>query len=156
MDKIRRQYANLRPELEQFNSSLRNDIALAVKERKADLLKKASVAAELGVPIRKASNVPQTFTVPAPKRKVIVEQPPAPTSKFAPEPTLPEQSYKDILQVIHDAGVEMERHPSIYRDKGEEALRDHFLMVLAPNFQSTSGETFNRQGKTDILIRHDK
>jgi len=49
----------------------------------------------------------------------------------------------------------MERHPSIYFDKSEETLRDHFLMVLSPHFQSVTGETFNKGGKTDILIRHE-
>jgi hypothetical protein len=29
-------------------------------------------------------------------------------------------------------------------------------MVLSPHFQSTTGETFNKKGKTDILIRHEK
>jgi hypothetical protein len=63
IEKIKNQYANLKPELEQFNGGFRNDVAVAVRGRKADLLKKANTAAALGVPIRKASNVPQTFSV---------------------------------------------------------------------------------------------
>jgi hypothetical protein len=90
------------------------------------------------------------------KRRVILAPPPSPTSKFAPEPALDDSVYQEILKVIHDLGVEMERHPSLYKDKGEEALRDCFLMFLAPHFDSTTGETFNKKGKTDILIRHDK
>ncbi len=39
--------------------------------------------------------------------------------------------------------------------KDEETLRDLLLMVLSPHFQSVSGETFNKTGKTDILIRHE-
>ena len=35
-------------------------------------------------------------------------------------------------------------------------MRDHFIMVLSPHFHSTTGETFNKKGKTDILIRHEK
>ena len=50
----------------------------------------------------------------------------------------------------------MERQPSIYQDKGEEPLRDLFLMQLTPHFQSVTAETFNKRGKTDILIRHEK
>ena len=49
----------------------------------------------------------------------------------------------------------MERHPNTYRDKDEEALRDHFIMVLTPQFESVSGETFNKSGKTDILVWHE-
>lgn len=82
-------------------------------------------------------------------------KPPASMAPFAPEPTLDENTYADILKIIHDTGVEIERHPSIYEGKDEETLRDHFLMVLSPHFQSVTGETFNKQGKTDILIRHE-
>ena len=64
--------------------------------------------------------------------------------------------YHEILRIIHEAGIEMERHPSIYRGKDEETLRDHLIMVLSPHFESVTGETFNKTGKTDILIRHGK
>ena len=30
------------------------------------------------------------------------------------------------------------------------------MMVLSPHFDSVTGETFNKVGKTDILIRHEK
>ena len=48
----------------------------------------------------------------------------------------------------------MERLPSIYVGKDEEALRDLLIMQLSPHFSSVTGETFNKSGKTDILIRH--
>ena len=58
--------------------------------------------------------------------------------------------------MIHDVGKEFERLPSVYAGKKEEHLRDHFLMMLEPNFEgSATGETFNKTGKTDILLRHD-
>src|SRR5574341_78621 len=38
----------------------------------------------------------------------------------------------------------------------EKSLRDYFIMVLSPNFEGVTGETFNRAGKTDILVRHEK
>lgn len=38
--------------------------------------------------------------------------------------------------------------------KDEETLRDHILLYLTPRFEGTStGETFNKSGKTDILLR---
>jgi hypothetical protein len=50
-----------------------------------------------------------------------------------------------------------ERLPSVYAGKDEETLRDHLLMVLEPRFQmSSTGETFNKSGKTDILMRHEQ
>jgi hypothetical protein len=59
------------------------------------------------------------------------------------------------VEVLHDFGVNMERHPTTYEDKDEEALRDLFLMLLSPHFHSVTGETFNKRGKTDILIIHE-
>jgi len=77
------------------------------------------------------------------------------TSSFKPEPTLDDSIFREILKLCQTTGVEMERHPSIYSGKNEESLRDHFIMVLSPHFESVTGETFNKTGKTDILIRHE-
>jgi len=64
--------------------------------------------------------------------------------------------YQDILQIIQDVGKQFERMPSTYADKGEESLRDHILLVLEPHFSgSATGETFNKTGKTDILLRYE-
>jgi hypothetical protein len=66
------------------------------------------------------------------------------------------QSPDSILQVIHNIGKQFERLPSTYANKGEEDLRDHFLLFLEPLFRgSATGETFNKSGKTDILLRAD-
>ena len=153
---IRTQTANVEKEVEQFNRQIPSEATQAVAGRKADLLKKSSVLGSLGVPFKKNENVSSTFAVPAIKKRVAIKKPTASTAPFTPEPTLDSETYDNILQIIWDAGVEMERHPSIYRDKDEETLRDHLLMVLAPHFDSTTGETFNKAGKTDILIRHEK
>jgi hypothetical protein len=75
---------------------------------------------------------------------------------MSPALALKPDEYDHILQVISDAGVAMERHPSVYDGKDEEALRDHFITVLSSHFQSATGESFNKKGKTDILIRHEK
>jgi hypothetical protein len=44
--------------------------------------------------------------------------------------------------------------PSTYSGKSEEDLRDMFLAFIEPHFEGTAtGETFNKNGKTDILLR---
>jgi hypothetical protein len=63
--------------------------------------------------------------------------------------------FNDILRVIWQTGTRMERLPHTYRGMNEEALRDHFITTLSPPFPSTTGETFNKKGKTDILIQHE-
>jgi hypothetical protein len=48
----------------------------------------------------------------------------------------------------------MERSPHTFHSMGEEAIRQHFLVQLNGQYEGrATGETFNFQGKTDILIR---
>ena len=50
----------------------------------------------------------------------------------------------------------MERSPTAFAKMGEEDLRQHYLVQLNGHFEgAATGETFNYQGKTDILIRVD-
>ncbi|SCG86831.1 putative uncharacterized protein [Methanobacterium congolense] len=71
-----------------------------------------------------------------------------------PEP-LGEDIYHVILNTIFNTGRSMERYPSTNIDKDEEGLRDVLLLTLQnSNELSATGETFNKKGKTDILIRH--
>lgn len=154
--KIQQQANNLNNEVIQFNSKLEDEARKAVQAQKNQFLKQANLIASLGVSLKKVDQVPSTFAIPIVKKKIIVEKPPSLSGPFTPEPAIDEGIYQEILKMIFDAGREMERHPSIYCDKDEETLRDHFLMVLSPHFQSATGETFNKTGKTDILIQHER
>lgn len=64
--------------------------------------------------------------------------------------------YEHILKVLQDMAVVMERSPSAFDTLGEEALRSHFLVALNGHYEgAATGETFNYEGKSDILIRVD-
>ena len=160
--KAKQQYESLRPELVRFNERVPLYVRQKVRARRDELLKRATIASSIGVPIRKSKSVPATFSIPAVKKKLVIERPKAGTTAIAPEPTLDRSLYLEILGMIHNSGVMMERHPSLYKNfetdkpRGEESLRDMFLMVLAPHFESATGEAFNKGGKTDILIKHEK
>lgn len=50
----------------------------------------------------------------------------------------------------------MERSPGAFANMGEEDLRQHFLVQLNAQYEGlATGETFNYEGKTDILIRYE-
>jgi hypothetical protein len=157
LDTLKRQSESLASNVAHFNASLRNQAENLFTARKNELLRRSTTLAGLGVPIRKATNVPATFSVPA-RRKQITTKPTASSiPPKAPDPTMDEAIYREILQTIHETGKVFERLPRTYADKDEEALRDHLILQLEPRFAySTTGETFNKQGKTDILIRHEK
>jgi hypothetical protein len=66
-----------------------------------------------------------------------------------------DEMYEDVLKVLSQAGRGMERKPSLYRGKEEEDLRDQFLLFLETRYvaSTATGETFNKAGKTDILLK---
>jgi hypothetical protein len=61
--------------------------------------------------------------------------------------------YQLALNAIHRTGKMFERVPSTYSSKGEEDLRDHLLVSLASLKGASTGESFNKAGKTDILYQ---
>ncbi len=64
------------------------------------------------------------------------------------------QQYENILSALFPMALVMERSPKTFREIEEEALRDLFLVQLNGTYKGqATGETFNGNGKTDILIR---
>lgn len=144
-------------EVANFNESLTREATDWVRRRRAEAEHRLGVISALTVPVRRVpgTEVPRTLSVPITKRPVAVQLVPE-TAPRQQEWVLSPDLYQAILDLIHDWGVVMERHPSIYEGKDEEALRDLFILLLSPHFQYAGGETFNKRGKTDILIRHEK
>jgi hypothetical protein len=65
------------------------------------------------------------------------------------------EEYERILVIIKDMSLAMERSPTTFEKLDEQEIRDFFLIALNGHYQgSATGETFNGEGKTDILIRH--
>lgn len=148
---------SLNSDLKEFNSNLKEYIIDVFMARKNEFLKRREIKAGLNIPVIKRDDISKTFSIPSVKvKKKITVKPVETVRNFIPDPTLDDKTYNDILKIINDMGKEFERRPATYGDKGEEELRDHFLMLLEPNFDgSATGETFNKRGKTDILLRHD-
>jgi hemerythrin len=99
----------------------------------------------------------EIFTASTIKRRVI-PQPAVSTKKhFSSVPTMADEMYEDVLKVLYEAGRAMERKPSLYRGKDEEDLRDQFLLFLETRYSATTGtgETFNKAGKTDMLLKYE-
>lgn len=151
-------YQNIRNNCSNFNNGLQSFIKGSIENRKQQILKKNSLLSSLGVPIRKKEGVAETFSVPNPKLKEkIIVKPIVHEKNFKPEPALDDNNFQKILKIINDVGKNFERLPSTYKGKSEEDIRDHILLILDPNFElgSAGGETFNKSGKTDILLRYD-
>jgi hypothetical protein len=124
-----------------------------IEERKARVLADRKMVASLPFRVRARTDAKQTYAAPITRKRISVQK--LPTSKpYKPEPILDESDYQPILKVIGDMSISIERSPSTFAKLGEEQLRDMFLVPLNGYFEGAAGgETFNAEGKTDILIR---
>lgn len=149
---------SLRKDIGDYNSQLPSLIRQTFKEHREKIANKHKFLESLDLPIKKRGDIPETYRVSVQmSKKNISLKPRVENRTLEPDPTLSLSIYNDILQRIHDLGKVFERYPSTYGDKDEETLRDHFLLHLQPLYAyegSATGETFNKKGKTDILISY--
>ena len=156
LNDIQSYLANLRTNAEGLNGQLRNLARGSSERRREKLLKDRNLAASLGFKIKERAGVPRTYVVPEVRRKLSPVLPPASGAPYRPEPALSSADYDHILTVIDNMAHVMERSPSAFITMDEESIRTHFLVQLNGHYEGqATGETFNYQGKTDILIRAD-
>lgn len=154
LQSVQKHLSRIADQVEQFNSTIRPKVSQQIGARREKLLQDRGIIEGLGFPLRRRSGVPATYASPEVKRRVVPQLPPASTTPYRPEPTLAMDEYEHILSVISNMVMVMERSPSAFRTMGEEDLRQHFLMQLNGQYEGqATGETFNYEGKTDILIR---
>jgi hypothetical protein len=137
-----------------LNDQLRNIANGSIDRRREKLLSNQNLVASLGFPLKERSDSLKTYAAPTVRRKIRETLPPASTAPFSPEPALSRDDYEHILSVIQNMAQVMERSPSAFATIDEESLRSHFLVQLNGHYEGqATGETFNYEGKTDILIR---
>ncbi len=145
---------HLASDAKNFNKEISIIIKRELDERKQSAEKSRSIIKSFKIPIKKRNNIPATYTIPDIQRKPkILERPK--TKKFTPEPTLDVETYEEILTIIKDMALAMERSPKTFASLREEDIRNFFIILLNGHYQgAATGETFNGDGKTDILIRY--
>ena len=151
---LKQNLVSLKASADQFNAQLEQQLRQLVRERKNKLLADTQMAGAVGIPIKRRDGIPTTYAVPAERRRPKIERPPASAGKFQPEPALPTEEYESILTIIRNMVRVMEQSPRAFEKMGEEDLTTHFLVQLNGPYEGrATGETFNFQGKTDIVIR---
>jgi hypothetical protein len=152
LDKVRKYIDFQAFQIDPFNASLKDEAARIVYGRKDRLLKARQIAASLGYPLYHRAGAPLSYISPRVRRKL-----PTITSvsgSFQPEPTIAEAEYQNILRIIENMSFVMERNPRVFSTAPEETIRDHYLVQLNGQYEgSATGETFNGEGRTDILVR---
>ncbi len=144
----------LRKNVEDFNSQIHNQAKQLIEVRKQKLLADRSLVASLGFKIKERPSAATTFVAPEVRRKLTPKPPRASGKPFQPEPVLHNEDYEHILTVLENMTRVMELSPGAFNKIDEESLRTHFLMHLNGHFEgNASAETFNYEGKTDLLIK---
>lgn len=145
---------HVRSACEAHNASLERLTHEIFNWRKEKLLSNRNIVASIGLPIQSRTDAPRTYAIPDVQRKPAIKPPVVKEKAFVPEPALDETEYEHILSIIRSMVHVIERSPKAFATMGEEDLRSHFLVQLNGQYKGrATGETFNYQGKTDILIR---
>ena len=154
LNSIRQYLSSARQQVDSFNQNLPGLIQGRVNQRKHKLLQDNQIVESMGFPLRQRADMPRAFAVPVQRKRVSIAQP-SPVGKSRPgEPLLDLAAYETILETIASMARVMELSPKAFAAMDEEALRFMLLIPLNVHYEGqATGETFNWEGKTDIIIK---
>lgn len=154
VSEIQSHLSTLRTNAAGLTAQLPTQARSSIESRRQKLLADRNLIGGLGFKMKERPGAQQTFTAPEVRKKISPALPPASSAPYKPEPTLSSADYEHILGVLQNMVHVMERSPSAFATMDEEAIRSHFLVQLNGHYEGqATGETFNYEGKTDILVR---
>ncbi|MCK4532460.1 hypothetical protein KAU39_01630 [bacterium] len=143
---------NQKNQIENQNAALPEKLRQAIQNRRTRLKVHDGIVEALNIPLKRKDRAPSVKPIPI-RRKLVRPLPPPPKSGYKDEPGISNEDYEHILSVIRHEGRTFETTPKTYAVHDEEELRDIILAHLNGHYQGdATGETFRRNGKTDIRI----
>lgn len=153
LDRLRDCLAQVESLVTNFNQALRARARERIEARQRRFRESHEVVKALGFPLRERDNVPKIYVAPVHRRKLPLPLPSVPLPAQE-EWVLSMEHYEFILGLMNGVGLMIERNPAVFAQLEEEHLRTLFLLPLNSHYEGqATGETFNMEGKTDILIR---
>jgi hypothetical protein len=148
--------AAVRDKLKLFNPSIKDSAKNIITRRLAEFAKHRSMTEKIektGFRLHRRDDGAERIIVPVKPKEIKIVAPQA-AAKADACAELSVADYDAILQLIQDMVRVFERSPSTFRKMQEEELRTILLVALNGVFKgNATGETFNGDGKTDIMIR---
>lgn len=145
---IEQELAYLQEDVQNFNSTIKEQAESQIHPRIRNISASHLIAKELKFPLIRREEVVSEYITPPIRRKIASP----PKNKFSI--VLDDYQYEDILTILQNMVVVMERSPNVFKNMNEEDIRTIFLVLLNSIYEGqATGETFNLNGKTDILIR---
>jgi hypothetical protein len=153
---IKKYLASLANSFDGFNQQIQPIIRRQLNQRRETLISATNIGDALGLPQRQTGKEAITYPIDLKKReRPVINLPPTETSAGA-EPVLAQGDYEYVLQIMKLMSQTMERSSRSLSSMDEEAIRDLFLVHINAQYQGgATGETFNFNGKTDILLKVD-
>lgn len=149
---IRRYLSYAEKDITSFNAKIKSIAKQEVDYKLTNYSKLQNVLKNIPYKLNREEVIKQPQLI----RKVEIKKPNANIQQKIAEPELEMKEYDHIIQICSDMAKVMERSPKAFAEMEEEDLRTHFLVQLNGHYQGqATGETFNSNGKTDILIRND-
>lgn len=144
----------LRQDTAPFNASLESLIRTQLEQRRKKLLSDKDLVSGLGFKMRQRDGDSATYVAPQVRKKIKPVLPTPSVEPFKPEPVMSLDDFNNILGILDSMARVMELSPSAFRTLGEEDIRMQFLVQLNGHYEGqATGETFNYEGKTDILVK---
>jgi hypothetical protein len=155
IDQIQQALRKTDHEVSIFNDSLLELARTRLEARRAQLNQHNELRgglAAMGFQLTRRNDGNEQVIIPVKQKPLPISTLPVPG--HAPEPYLTLENLDEILGTIRAMVSVMERSPKVFREMEEEDLRTILLVGLNGLFEGgATGETFNGEGKADILIR---
>lgn len=150
-ENYRKMISYINAEATLFNTQVNCSVISWLQKRKDKALEFSDICTKLNIPLRINANAPNL--IPILLTRVVRQAPVAPQAKkIEPEYGISDGDYKNIENIIDMFCVSCEKAPSTYSKLSEEEFRDTLISTLNTHYSNVTGETFRKNGKTDILI----
>ncbi|WP_147435157.1 hypothetical protein [Haloarcula sp. Atlit-120R] len=153
-DYVKTHYRRVNSNLDEFYDEIREEATSLHEEKKEEIQQQQKRFQALGIDVIRRDDIDETLKIDEPQRRkeITVED----ISKKQLGPGISDDIYHEIIEAVDAVGHGFEKSPETYSDFGEEDYRNVILTFLEMNFEgSATGETFNKDGKSDILLRND-
>lgn len=139
-------------EIRSFNQNLVQTAKKELEKRKAKTNDLIQISRAMNIPLNLSSTAPNIRPIVLKRVEKKAPQKPSLT-KMERTPTVSDEDFENIINIIHTQCTTMEDTARTFHDIQEEPLRDILLSNLNTHYKNMStGETFRKNGKTDIRI----
>ena len=136
-----------------YNANIRKSAMELLEKRKNRASDFSSISKALQIPMRLSKDAPNVRPIELKRveRKTVSKPSNKPREL---EYCISDPDYENILNIIHSQCSVMEAAPEGFMLLEEEKLRDVLISTLETHYEnSVTGETFRKNGKTDIQVK---